>query len=267
PRDDADAAAIVARRLAADGVRLLLGARVVRVARDGGETAVHFEHGGRPDRIACDRILVAVGRAPNLDGLGLDAAGVAATREGVTVNDFLQTTNPRVYAAGDVASRFQFTHTADALARIVLANALFLGRRRASALAVPWCTYTSPEVAHVGLSADEARARGWDVRTITVPLADVDRAVLDGEDDGFLRVHHAKGRLLGATLIAEHAGDTISELTLAMAGRLGLGTLAATIHPYPTQAEALRKAGDAYNRARLGPRGARLLARWLAFRR
>ncbi|HZP40418.1 MAG TPA: FAD-containing oxidoreductase [Candidatus Binatia bacterium] len=267
PRDDADAAAIVARRLAADGVRLLLGARVVRVARDGGETAVHFEHGGRPDRIACDRILVAVGRAPNLDGLGLDAAGVAATREGVTVNDFLQTTNPRVYAAGDVASRFQFTHTADALARIVLANALFLGRRRASALAVPWCTYTSPEVAHVGLSADEARARGWDVRTITVPLADVDRAVLDGEDDGFLRVHHAKGRLLGATLVAEHAGDTISELTLAMAGRLGLGTLAATIHPYPTQAEALRKAGDAYNRARLGPRGARLLARWLAFRR
>ncbi len=268
-REDADAAAVLERRLRAEGVRLVLGARITRVAREGAGATVHYEQDGRSETVACDRILVGVGRAPNVDGLGLEAAGVAYGRHGVTVDDCLRTTNRRIYAAGDVASRFKFTHTADALARVVLTNALFLGRKKASALHVPWCTYTSPEIAHVGLYEPEARERGLDVETITVPLHEVDRARLDGEDEGFLRVHLKKGsdRLLGATLVAEHAGDMISELTLAMVGGLGIGTLAATIHPYPTQAEVMRKAGDAYNRSRLTPTVKRLFERWLAFRR
>src|SRR5207302_11282299 len=189
--------------------------------------------------------------------------------DGVTVNDYLQTTNRRIYAAGDVASRFKFTHMADALARIVLANALFGGRKKASALHVPWCTYTSPEVAHVGLSPQEAEGRGQAVDTITIPLADVDRAVLDGDEDGFFRFHLARGsdRLLGATLVSAHAGETISEVTLAMTRGLGLATLAGVIHPYPTVAEAIRKAADEYNRRRLTPTVKRVLGWWLAVRR
>jgi pyruvate/2-oxoglutarate dehydrogenase complex dihydrolipoamide dehydrogenase (E3) component/uncharacterized membrane protein YdjX (TVP38/TMEM64 family) len=269
PREDPDAAAIVERRLQAEGVRLVFGASVTQVVRQDGRRVVHYSSGDRTEAVVCDRILVAVGRTPNLDGLDLEAAGVAHTRHGVTVDDHLRTTNRRIYAAGDVASRFKFTHTADALARIVIANALFLGRKKASALHVPWCTYTEPEVAHVGLYEQEARERGLDVDTITVPLHDVDRAVLDGADDGFLRVHLKRGkdRILGATLVAEHAGDVISELTLAMTGGLGLGTIASTIHPYPTQAEVVRRAADAWNRSRLTPRVKGILARWLRFRR
>jgi pyruvate/2-oxoglutarate dehydrogenase complex dihydrolipoamide dehydrogenase (E3) component/uncharacterized membrane protein YdjX (TVP38/TMEM64 family) len=265
PREDPDAAAMVARRMAADGVRIVCGAKVTR-AEPG---AVHWEKDGARAAAACDRILVGIGRAPNVEGLGLSAAGIAFTKQGVTVNDFLQTTNPRVYAAGDIASRFKFTHTADALARIVVQNALFFGRRKASALVVPWCTYTSPEVAHVGLSERDAAAQGLAVDTFTLPLHDVDRAVLDGQADGFFRVHVARGkdRIVGGTLVAEHAGDLISEVTLAMVAGKGLGSLASVIHPYPTQAEAIRKAGDAYNRTRLTPTVKRLFAWILRLRR
>jgi len=269
PREDRDAAAIVERHLKSDGVQLVRNATVIGVERHGDGALVHYEVTGARQTVECDKILVGVGRAPNVAGLGLQTAGVAYERSGVSVNDFLRTTNSRIYAAGDIASRFKFTHTADALARIVLANALFVGRQRASALQVPWCTYTSPEIAHTGLYEHEARARGLAVTTLTIPLAEVDRAVLDGEDDGFLRVHLRQGsdRILGATLVAAHAGDIISELTLAMAGGLGLGKIAATIHPYPTQAEVVKRAGDAYNRTRLTPTVRRLFDRWLAFRR
>jgi len=224
--------------------------------------------GGARREIACDAILVGVGRAPNLEGLGLEAAGVVHDERGVTVDDHLRTTNPRIWAAGDVASRFQFTHVADAHARIVLANALFLGRRKASALHIPACTYTSPELARVGLSAAEATERGVALDTITVPLPDVDRARLDGEEDGLLRVHLARGtdRIVGATLVAAHAGDVISELTLAMTAGIGLGRIATVIHPYPTVGEAVRKAGDAYNRTRLTPRVKRLFSLWIRWR-
>jgi pyruvate/2-oxoglutarate dehydrogenase complex dihydrolipoamide dehydrogenase (E3) component len=272
-REDADAVALVERQLERDGVRLVRDARITRVERLGGEKVVHYEYeveaSARREDVRCDEILVGVGRAPNVEGLGLTDAGIAHDRSGVTVNDYLQTTNPRVYAAGDVASRYKFTHTADAAARIVLQNALFGGRRRASALHVPWCTYTSPEIAHVGLNEQEARARGLAVTTLTTQLEDVDRAILDGEAEGFVRIHLKAGtdRILGATIVAAHAGEMISEITVAMAGGLGLGTIARAIHPYPTQAEAIRKTGDAYNRTRLTPFLKRLFARWLAFRR
>ena len=269
PREDADAAAIVERRLAAEGVRLANGVVVTRAEQRAAEVVLDYTQNGTPGRVTVDRVLVAAGRAPNVEGLGLEAAGVTYDAHGVKVDDYLRTTNPRIYAAGDVCSRYQFTHTADALARIVLTNALFLGRKKASALIVPWCTYTSPEVAHVGLYARDAAARGIATDTITVPLHDVDRARLDGEDEGFFRVLLAKDtdRILGATLVAAHAGDMISEVTAAMAGKIGLGALANVIHPYPTQAEAIKKAADAWNRTRLTPLVKRIFAWWLGIHR
>jgi pyruvate/2-oxoglutarate dehydrogenase complex dihydrolipoamide dehydrogenase (E3) component len=180
------------------------------------------------------------------------------------VDDRLRTSNRRVYAAGDVASKYQFTHVADATARIVIQNALFFGRARASALVVPWCTYTSPEVAHVGLYEQEAKDAGHAVETLTVPLASVDRAVLDGADEGFLKLHVKKGtdRILGATLAAEHAGDLLGELCLAVAAKVGLGTIAGVIHPYPTQAEVVKKAADAWRRGKLTPAVKKLFSLW-----
>jgi pyruvate/2-oxoglutarate dehydrogenase complex dihydrolipoamide dehydrogenase (E3) component/uncharacterized membrane protein YdjX (TVP38/TMEM64 family) len=268
PRDDANAAAIVERRLTADGVRLVHRAHIERVERRGVEVVVSCTAGGASQDIVGERILVAAGRTPNVEGLGLEAAGVRAERSGFVVDDHLRTSNPRIYAVGDVASRFQFTHVADALARIAIQNALFgtFGRKKASALTIPWCTYTTPEVAHVGLSPADAAARDIAVSTITIPLHDVDRAVLEGDDEGFLRVHLREGtdKILGATLVAAHAGNMISELTLAMTAGLGLGSIAATIHPYPTEAEAMKKAADAYNRTRLTPLVKKVFAWWLA---
>jgi len=254
PREDPDAAAVVQAALERDGVTLVLGAKVVRVAAGAGvEKVVHVEHAGQVGQVAGDAVLVAVGRAPNLDGLELQAAGIAADPTGVTVDDHLRTSNRRVFAAGDIASRFKFTHAADAMARIVIQNALFFGRKKASALVIPWATYTDPEVAHVGLTADDV-ARRSDVRTFTVPFHDVDRAILDGATEGFARVHaDGRGRIVGATIVAPHAGEMIGEMSLAMTTGLTLGTLAQTIHPYPTQSEAWKKLGDQWNRGRVTP--------------
>ena len=155
------------------------------------------------------------------------------------------------------------------MARIAIQNALFLGRSRVSALTIPWCTYTDPEIAHVGLYEAEAREKGLSVRTFVQELRDVDRAVLDGETAGLVKVHVRAGtdRVIGATVVASHAGDMISELTLAMVGRVGLKTVARTIHPYPTQAEAIKKVGDAYSRSRLTPLVKRALTTWLSWTR
>jgi pyruvate/2-oxoglutarate dehydrogenase complex dihydrolipoamide dehydrogenase (E3) component len=270
PREDPDAAERVARALSRDGVDLRLGTRVERIERAGAARAIHVTSGGAAARLAADAILVAVGRAPNVEGLGLEDVGVAHdTRAGVTVDGRLRTSNPRIYAAGDVCSAHKFTHNSDAQARIVIQNALFFGRARTSALTLPWCTYTDPEVAHVGLSEGEAAARGIAVRTFVQELGDVDRAVLDGETEGFVKVHVRAGtdRILGATIVARHAGEMLPELTLAIATRTGLGRIASVIHAYPTQAEAIRKLGDAYNRTRLTPLVKRLLALWLAWTR
>ncbi len=264
PKDDPDAAAIMQSRFAAEGIETVLGARIVRV--EPGPVLV-IDRGRGEERVKGDRILVAAGRAPNVTGLGLDSAGIEVTDRGIVVDDHLRTTNRRVLAAGDVASRFQFTHAADALARIAIQNALFFGRKRVSALTIPWSTYTDPEIAHVGISAADAAARG-DLQTLTVPLREVDRAVLDGEADGFARVHaDGKGRILGATLVSRHAGESIGELVVAMTAGVRLGTIAATVHPYPTQAEAIRKLGDAFQRTRLTPRVRRLFEILLRWRR
>jgi pyruvate/2-oxoglutarate dehydrogenase complex dihydrolipoamide dehydrogenase (E3) component len=261
PREDADAAAIVERAMARDGVMYLSGTKILRAESSGGEKALVYERDGKEEKLACDRILVAVGRAPNVEGLDLEAADVEYSREGVKVDDRLRTSNPRIYAVGDVCSRYQFTHASDAQAQIAVANALFFGRRRASRLAMPWCTYTSPEIAHVGFYEKDATEAGYDVHTITVPLDEVDRAVLDGEAEGFFRVHLKKGsdRILGATLVAAHAGDMISEISVALNAGVGLKRIAGTIHPYPTQAEVFRKAAYAYGKTRLSPGVKKLL--------
>ena len=262
PNDDADAAAVVRRALERDGVRFELGARLTRVERRGGERVVHYARGADAASVAGDAILVAAGRAANVEGVGLEAAGVRYGERGVEVDDRLRTSNPRVYAVGDVATKYRFTHAADALARLVVPNALFWGRGKASALVIPWATYTSPELAHVGISPAEVARRGADVETITVPLAEVDRARLDDAAEGFFRVHLARGsdRILGATFVGEHAGDIISQVTQAMTHKLGLGALGAMIYPYPTQAEALRKAADAWRRRKLTPAAKRAFA-------
>ncbi len=255
PREDADAAEVVQQALVADGVGLELAVKVARIDRGADGITVGFERDGQPGSTTVDQLLVAVGRAPNVEGMGLEAAGVEFDRRGVKVDDRLRTTNRRIYAVGDVASQYKFTHMADALARIAIQNSLFFGRARASDLVVPWCTFTSPEIAHVGMYEQEAREAGHEVDTITVPLTENDRAVLEGADEGFLRVHLQKGkdRILGATLVADHAGDMVGELSLALTAGVGLGKIAGVIHPYPTQAEVIKKAADTWRRGKLTP--------------
>jgi pyruvate/2-oxoglutarate dehydrogenase complex dihydrolipoamide dehydrogenase (E3) component len=271
PREDREAAEILRAALVRDGVKILCDGKDLKLSRLQGTEGVRWQlnAGGNEHAGNADRLLVAVGRAPNIEGLGLETAGVAFDKTGVTVNDFLQTTNPRIYACGDICSRFKFTHAADFMARLVIQNALFKGRRRASALTIPWCTYTSPEVAHVGLTDVDAKAQGVGIDTFTQPLAKVDRAILDGEDEGFVRVHVRRGtdKILGATIVAAHAGDMIGELSLAMTNRIGLRGIGAAIHPYPTQAEAIRKVGDLYSRTRLTPFVKRVFGKWLAWQR
>ena len=282
PREDPDAAAVVQARMEHDGVRFLLGAAIGAVAPaaagaaegDGGGKRIRCTAGGEARDVTVDEILLGVGRAPNVEGLGLEAAGVACDRSGVTVDAHLRTTNPRIYAAGDICSPYKFTHAADAMAQIVVQNALFphpfgLGKASTESLVIPWCTYTEPEIAHVGMYEADARAKGLDVETFTQPLADVDRAVLDGEDAGFARVHVRRGtdRILGATVVAADAGNLISEVTVAMKAGAGLGVIGAAIHPYPTQAEAWRKAANQMRRARFSHRQQAILSRLFAWRR
>lgn len=270
PREEPDAAEIVKQSLVREGVRLLCCGKGIELRRRGDQVFLQVESHGEVRDEPVDTLLVAVGRAPNVGGLNLEAAGVAYDEKaGVHVDDHLRTTNPRIFAAGDVCSQSKFTHAADFMARIVIRNALFKGRAKASALVIPWCTYTSPETAHVGLYPKEAEAKGIAIDTYTRELRDVDRAILDGETEGFVRVHTKKGtdQILGATIVAANAGDMISEITLAMTHGLGLKKIADSIHPYPTQAEAIRQVGDLYNRSRLTPLVKALFQKWLAWTR
>ena len=255
PREDQDAAAIVTRAIESDGVRVLNAAAVRAARREDGATVLEVEHAGKKKELAAEVVLVAAGRAPNVAGMGLEAAGVAYDRTGIQVDDRLRTTAKRIYAVGDVASRYQFTHAADHQARIAVQNALFFGRGRASRLVIPWATYTEPEIAHVGLYRDEAIAAGHEVETITIPFDDIDRAILEGEREGFFRVHLKKGsdRILGATLVSAHAGDMIGEITLAMTAGIGLGKLGSTIHPYPTRSDIFARAANAWRKQKLTP--------------
>ena len=256
PKEDRDAAQVVEQEMTRDGVTLLCCGKDVKVQMMDGAKRLTVESHGQQYDVTVDEILVAVGRTPNVEALGLKAAGVAYDTNGVTVNTRLQTSNPNIYAAGDVCSRYKFTHAADAMAQIVIQNALFphpvgLGYASVDSLLMPWCTFTEPEIAHVGLYENEAKAKGLDVETYTYKLDEVDRAILDGEEKGFSRVHIQKGtdKVLGATIVADHAGDLISELSLLMKAGAGGKTVAGTIHPYPTQAEVNKKVINLWRKA------------------
>lgn len=270
PRDDPGAAEAVRRALLRDGVGVRLATRLVSVSPGSAGTTLRLEGDLAREEVRVDAVLVAVGRTPNVEGLGLEAAGVEVEAGRVRVDDTLRTSNRRIYASGDVCLPLHLTHLAEASSRAVVQNALFPGpKKRLSRMVVPWCTYTDPEVAHVGLTLAEAAERGIAVSTVRVGMEETDRAVIDGHAEGFLEVHLAAGsdRILGATLVGRHAGEIISEITVAIAAKRGLGSLASVIHPYPTRAEIVRKAADAFNRTRLSPRLAAVLRGWFAWRR
>ena len=266
PLEERDAAQMVSDALACDGVEIHLNSRATKVRMEGGQKMVELVNDGNLATTCVEHILTGIGRVPAVQGLNLEAAGVAYdAAAGVHVDDFLRTSNPRIFAAGDVCLQHQFTNTAAASARIVVRNALFMGRQRMSALVIPWCTYTDPEVAHVGLYVKQARQGRIPVKTFTIPMHDVDRAIADGEEDGFVKIHVREGsdKILGATIVARHAGEMINSISLSMVAGIGLRELAGVVQAYPTQGAAIRQAADAYLRTRLTPLMFKLARRWL----
>jgi pyruvate/2-oxoglutarate dehydrogenase complex dihydrolipoamide dehydrogenase (E3) component len=265
-KEDAQAAKILQKVLINEGIRMVLDSKLEEVVTVTEGKRLYFSSNGHRDSVTVDEILVGAGRSPNVEGLNLESVGVEYDkRQGVKVNDYLQTTNPKIYAAGDICMNWKFTHAADAAARIVIKNMLFspfgFGRSKLSSLVMPWVTYTDPEIAHVGLSEHEAQKLGIEVTTINIPFNSVDRAIADGEESGFLKIHHKKGsdQIIGATIVASHAGEMISIVTTAMVNKIGLSKLSSVIHPYPTQAEAIKKAADAYRRTLLTSNTKKLL--------
>ena len=272
PKEDPEAAKIVADSLRQDGVELEYRVNYTSIESRGsdGPIRVVFEQGGAERSIEFDRLLVAAGRKPAVGDLGLDIAGIDYdARTGIKVNDRLQTSNSSVYSVGDVATQFQFTHVADFMARLVVRNALFLGREKFSSLLIPWSTYTDPEVAHVGLYERDLEEQGIEYQTLRRNFSEVDRSILDGETSGFVKIHVRKGKdeILGATIVATHAGEMISEISVAIQAGMGIGKLASVIHPYPTAAEAIRQCGDAYNRGRLTPTVRAIFSRLMSLQR
>ncbi len=264
PPEDADVADFIQRRLEEEGIDVRLNASATRVYRDGSDTVLEFTN---TQRVSAEVLLLAVGRTPNLRALDLAAAGVDYDESGVRTNDYLQTSQPHIYAAGDITNKFKFTHTADFSARIVVRNVLMplqLLRQKVNWSAVPWCTFTDPEVAHVGFGEKEANVKGIEYDLFRVELAQVDRAVVESEEAGFAKILTGKGsdQIVGATMVGAHAGDLLHEFVVAMNARVGLGRIASMIHVYPTLAELARKAGDQYNKTRLTPRAKRIFT-WL----
>jgi pyruvate/2-oxoglutarate dehydrogenase complex dihydrolipoamide dehydrogenase (E3) component len=269
-REDHDVAELLQNVFQQEGLRLMLGGQPNQISTGPDGKIIQFELDGKGKTLSFDAILIGTGRVPNLEGLALEKAGVRYDlKQGLILNDFLQTSNPRIYGAGDVGLDFKFTHAAEASARMVIQNALFFGRKKLSALTIPWCTYTDPEIAHVGINIEEAQKKGLRIETWSFPLSQTDRAITDSEETGMVKIHLKKGTdtILGATIVARHAGEMINEITLAMKAGLGMKFLSGVIHPYPTQAEAIRRAADAYNRSRLTPSIKNLLVKWLAWNR
>ncbi|HMR63039.1 MAG TPA: mercuric reductase [Anaerolineae bacterium] len=270
-REDADAAEIVQRAFVREGIKLILNAKVGRVELKDGEKIVHYSCPAEGSgTVAVDEILVATGRVPNTRDLGLEQASVKVNERGsLIVNDYLQTTNRRIYGVGDVALPYQFTHAAAATGKLVVQNALFLGRKKFSSLTMPWTTYTDPEIAHVGMYEHQAREQGIEIDTYHVKFEENDRAQADGEEEGFVKIHTRKGsdKILGATVVARAAGEIINEITLAMVAGIGLGKLSDVIHPYPTQAEAIVRAAGQYRRTRLTPTIQKVFTGWMSLTR
>lgn len=274
-REDPDAARIVQDVMVREGVEMIFGCGIERVERRGDERVLHLtcpEQGAR--ELVVDEILVGAGRAPNVEGMGLEAVGVRFDpKQGVEVDDTLRTSNARIWAVGDVCMQWKFTHAADAAAKIAVQNALFavgpFGRKKLSDLIMPWCTYTEPEIAHVGLYERDAAEKGLEIDTYQVGIDEANRAVTDGQEEGLVKVHVKKGTdtIVGATVVAAHAGDLITQLTMAIQHGIGLGAFTGVIYPYPTQSEAIKRAAGAYTRTRLTPTVKRLFETYLSWTR
>ncbi len=266
PKDEEDASLALRVAFEREGIGLVLGATVTRVRAKGEKKVLTTSDGLE---IEGDALLVAVGRTPSTKGLGLEEGGIDAGEHGVAVDDHLRTTNPNVYAAGDVASEQKLTHVAEAMARVALMNALFFGRSRRSELVVPHCTFTDPEIAHVGIGHAEAERRGTRVVTLQLPIGENDRAAIDGNDGGFVRVHLTRwtGKIMGATIVGRGAGELVAPLVLAMTSGLRMAAFTRAIFPYPTTSEIWRRLADEHARTLLAPWMRRLLARLLAWRR
>lgn len=253
-KEDADVAAVLAASLRREGVTILDESRATRVAwRDGKKIVTVAGAGGVETEVEADEILVAVGRTANVDGLGLEAAGVKFSKEGIGIDDRCRTNVPSVWAIGDVAGGPLFTHWAGHQARIVIRNVLFPGTTRHDLANLPWTTFTEPEIAHVGLNETNAKAGSVPHQVFRVTFDDVDRAVCDGESEAYFAkvVAGPKGEVLGATIVHPHSGDLLAELVLAKKHGITLGKLSATIHTYPGLSEVNRALGDAFMRTRL----------------
>ena len=265
-KEDPDAAEIVQQTFIEEGIQLVLNCQLKGIKQDPEGKVISFNGENGQESIIVDEILAGAGRQPNVESLNLSVVGVEYdSRKGVKVNDNLQTTNPKIFAAGDICMNWKFTHAADAAARIVIKNTLFspfgLGKSKLSDLTMPWVTFTDPEIAHVGMYEEEAQAKGIDCNTIKIDFDDVDRALTDGETEGFLKILHKNNsdEILGATIVARHGGEMISEITTAMIGGMGLSKISTVIHPYPTQASVIKQAADTYRRTLLTERTKKLL--------
>jgi len=268
PKEDRDAGKVIREAMEKDGVTFMLPTEGMQLHRtEGAGVRIEVKIKGEEKSVEVDRLLVAVGRAPNVEGLGLEEAGVEFDKKGVKVDDKLRTSNKRIFAAGDICSPFQFTHAADFMARNVIRNALFFGRAKTSSLVIPWCTYTSPEVAHVGTPASEIKDD--EVDTFKLEMGKVDRALLEGDTEGYVKIHVKKGsdKIVAASVVAKNAGDIISQISQAMTHGIGLGGIGSVISPYPTQGEAVRKVGDLYGRTKLTPFAAKILKKLLEWQR
>jgi pyruvate/2-oxoglutarate dehydrogenase complex dihydrolipoamide dehydrogenase (E3) component len=269
-REDPEAACLVKDRFEAEGMRVLVNSRASKVISgpQGSILEVIPQQNGNPIHVDFDQLLVAVGRVPHVEGLGLDNAGVAYSKKGIVVDDTLRTTAKHIYACGDVVGPYQFTHTADFQARLIIRNAFFPGRSKINYRVVPWCTFTDPEVARVGLNEKDAQAQGVSYDAYTYDLKDLDRAVCDRENEGFIKVLTKKGKdqILGVTFVGPHGGDLLHELALAMHQNIGLKKLANMIHVYPTLAEASKRLIDTYQRTRLTDTSRKWLKRYLRWR-
>jgi pyruvate/2-oxoglutarate dehydrogenase complex dihydrolipoamide dehydrogenase (E3) component len=264
--EDMDAAALVQQSLERDGVTFRLGCKELRAETIASAHSIHSQAGEHWFADPCDLVLIAAGRAANTSGLHLDAAGVTTDDDGIVVNNYLRTTNSHIFAAGDCCSQYKFTHAAIALARIVIANALFFGTDKASSLLIPWCTYTDPQCAHVGVQEQDAAK--LHLNTMSVPFSECDRSIIDGDTDGLFKVHYdIRGAIRGATVVSGRACELIGELVLAMNHNVRLAALATDIHPYPTESEILKQAGDIYRRSFVTPSMAKFLRKLLEFRR
>ncbi|OYX41417.1 MAG: pyridine nucleotide-disulfide oxidoreductase [Rhodobacterales bacterium 32-67-9] len=269
-REDEDVADLVKASMEADGVTVLTGHKALSCGADKTGKWIEVEADGATRRIVFDDLLVAVGRAARLKGYGLEELGIPTGRV-IETNEYLETLYPNIYAAGDVAGPYQFTHTAAHQAWFASVNALFgtFKRFKADYRVVPWATFTDPEAARVGLNEQEARDKGIAVEVTRYGLDDLDRAIADGSTEGFVKVltPPGKDRILGVTIVGEHAGDLLAEFVFAMKHGLGLGKILGTIHTYPTLAEANKFAAGEWRKAHVNERALKLLERFHAWRR